>query len=233
MIDYPKIKHVKKALLLIQYGLDNFCDQFVADITVQVSVIQRITKYRYYKNGETDIAGPVREEAAKILLKLSEEEKLQEMRQAHHSAQPAGKVPEEEVGSSTPAQDIATPEENDVTTEEAQAVKFDDFGSGSINISGRLGSNAGRVNGVFVVREGKDVGGRTSYAREDGHVLDTEDPICMWFSEKFKSWMISKESYIGTENAYALVTCAVENPVDIPPNTVWKVFDKDEGKYVD
>merc|ERR1719373_1327824 len=74
MTDYPKIKHVKKALQVVDYGLDYFCDKFVSDIAQQQSVIQRITKYRYYKNGETDIAGPVRELAASILIKLSEDE---------------------------------------------------------------------------------------------------------------------------------------------------------------
>lgn len=227
MTDYPKIKHVKKALLLILYGLDNFCDKFEADIIVQVSVIQRITKYRYYKNGEMDIAGPVREEAAKVLLKLSAEEK--------HTPQPRQDPPEPQVPQEeevAPAAEDVQVEEEEVTTAETQAVKFDEFSSGSVLIAGRIGSNAGRVNGVFVVREGKEVGGKTSYERDAGHIMEDEDAICLWFAEKWKSWMISRESGIGTENAYALVTSSADSPVDIPPGSVWKVYDKEAGKYV-
>jgi len=228
MTDYPKIQHVKKALLLILYGLDHFCEQFEADIIVQVSVIQRITKYRYYKNGEMDIAGPVREEAAKVLLKLSQEEK--------HTPQPRQDIPQTQVPQEeevAPAAEDVQVEEEEVTTAEAQAVKFDDFSSGSVLIEGRTGSNAGRVNGVFVVREGKDVGGKTSYERDAGHIMEDEDPICLWYAEKWKSWMISRESGIGTENAYALVTSGADSPVDIPAGSLWKVFDKEQGKYVD
>jgi len=225
MTDYPKIKHVKKALLVIDYGLTNFSDKFVSDIAQQQSVIQRITKYRYYKNGETDIAGPVRELAASILLKLSDD--IDEKRagsKANRAASPAAPAPakqqEEEVA---PAPDV---DEDKATDAEANAVKFDTWADGSVEVKGRVGVNEGRVNGVYAPRPAEfNVGGRTSYIKE----AQMEDPIVLWFWEANQGvWMISRESGIGSDQAYACVRTGmeVESPQDIQEGKTWMVFNR-------
>jgi len=239
MTDYPKIKHVKKALLVIDFGLTNFSDKFVSDIAQQQSVIQRITKYRYYKNGETDIAGPVRELAASILLKLSDD--IDETRagsKANRAASPAAPAPspaapapavdhfepskqqEEEVA---PAPDV---DEDKATDAEANAVKFDTWAEGSVEVKGRVGVNEGRVNGVYAPRPAEfNVGGRTSYIKE----AQMEDPIVLWFWEANQGvWMISRESGIGSDQAYACVRTGteVESPQDIEEGKTWMVFDR-------
>lgn len=234
MTDYPKIKHVKKALEVIDYGLANFSEKFVSDIAQQQSVIQRITKYRYYKNGETDIAGPVRELAASILLKLSSddvEENRSRMRKA--PAVPAKPAPkkkkqeeEEEVEAADPVQ------EKPATQQENNAVKFDAWTDGSVQVRGRVGVNEGRVNGVYAPREPKhNVGGRTSYIKE----AQMDDPIVMWFREANGGvWMISRESGIGSDQAYACVLTGdkVVTPNEIKDGKTWMVYNPSlkEGK---
>jgi len=235
MTDYPKIKHVKKALMVIDYGLENFSDKFVSDIAQQQSVIQRITKYRYYKNGETDIAGPVRELAASILLKLSEdiEEKRGNRNPAAMQPRPAApKAPvqqeEEEVQA---AEEPGSNQEDIATKAEESAVKFDTWDEGSIEIKGRVGVNEGRVNGVYAPRDAEyNVGGRTSYIKE----AQMEDPIVLWFWEANQGvWMISRESGIGSDQAYACVRTGMEctTPDLIVDGKTWMVYDKAAGGY--
>jgi len=241
MTDYPKIKHVKKSLMVIDYGLTNFSDKFVSDIAQQQSVIQRITKYRYYKNGETDIAGPVRELAASILIKLAEDG-LEDKRghgkkhvpRAPAPVEPAApakdKVEEEEEVEAADEPDRAEPEATDAMK---NAVKFDAWDDGSIQVSGRVGINEGRVNGIYAPRDDADkVGGKKSYIKEG----QMEDPIVMWFWEKNKGvWMISRESGINSDQAYACVRTGmdVETPDKIPAGKTWMVYNKNakgEGK---
>merc|ERR1719394_1851403 len=198
MTDYPKIKHVHKAMNLINYGLTNFCDQFVEDITLQISVIQRITKYRYYKNGEKDIAGDVRAVAHEILEKLSNEEELQGQREAapeHHEVNP------ELIAQHEPA-----PEEEGKETEE-----FED------------------QDAEAPPRE-NEVGGMMSFVKEG--MADLDDPICLWHYDQIGLWMISRQSCIGTDQAYACCKSTVDHPGDIPGTKTWKVFDKEAGSYV-
>jgi len=235
MTDYPKIKHVKKSLMVIDYGLTNFSDKFVSDIAQQQSVIQRITKYRYYKNGETDIAGPVRELAASILIKLSEDEiedkrgygKKQAVRSPPQPAAPA-KQEEEEVE----AADEPNREEPKATEAMINAVKFDEWDDGSIQVSGRVGINEGRVNGIYAPRgDDQMVGGKKSYIKEG----QMEDPIVMWFWEKNRGvWMISRETGINSDSAYACVLTGmdVETPDQIPDGKTWMVYNKgaNDGK---
>jgi len=234
MTDYPKIKHVKKALLVIDYGLTNFSDKFVSDVAQQQSVIQRITKYRYYKNGETDIAGPVRELAASILLKLSDD--IDEKRagsKANRDAVTAAPAPG--IAEPTPAKQQEEEEEvapapvvdeDKATDAEANAVKFDTWADGSVEVKGRVGVNEGRVNGVYAPRPAEfNVGGRTSYIKE----AQMEDPIVLWFWESNQGvWMISRESGIGSDQAYACVRTGteVESPQDIEEGKTWMVFDR-------
>merc|ERR1719394_2273805 len=213
MTDYPKIKHVHKAMNLINYGLTNFCDQFVEDITLQISVIQRITKYRYYKNGEKDIAGDVRAVAHEILEKLSNEEELQGQREA---------APEQEAEEFEDQDAEAPPQEN-------YDDFFENFQAGGCIIAGRHGSNAGRINGVFTPRE-EEVGGMISFVKEG--MAESDDPICLWHYDRIGLWMVSRQSCIGTDQAYACCKSTVEHPGDIPDTTTWKVFDKEAGSYV-
>lgn len=225
MTDYPKIKHVHKALKLVDFGLTNFCEKFVEDITGQTTVIQRITKYRYYKNGETDIAAPVRNTAHSILDKLSQEEQLTEQRNLHandvHEINPEVL---ENPGNLDP--DL---EANDVPAPGSQAaVAFDDFAAGGVTVNGRYGSNSGRINGIYSPRE-QEVGGKASFVREG----NMDDPICLWFWEQMGLWMISRETLIGTEQAYACIKHDADHPGDIPDNVAWKVFDKEVANYVD
>jgi len=241
MTDYPKIKHVKKALQVVDYGLDYFCDKFVSDIAQQQSVIQRITKYRYYKNGETDIAGPVRELAAAILIKLSAEDDLAKTRSKKHPTSSAstttstkasstpnpGKQPvqkEEEIQPAPGYQEKAT------TEAENKAVQFDDWNIGSVLVEGRTGSNEGRVNGIYSPRE-EQVNGKTSYMK-DAMMLD--DPIVLWYWDKNDGlWMISRESTINTDKCYACVkTGDINDPATIKSGKTWMVFDKDASRYL-
>lgn len=230
MTDYPKIKHVHKAMNLIDFGLTNFCDQFVEDITLQISVIQRITKYRYYKNGEKDIAGDVRAVAHIILEKLSNEEELQGQRQQapeHHDVNPAiieahEPAPEQEAEDYEDQDAEAPPQENYDNF-------FDTFQAGGCIIAGRHGSNAGRINGVFTPRD-EQVGGMNSFVKEG--MADLDDPICLWYYSQIGLWMVSRESCIGTDQAYACCKSTVEHPGDIPDSAPWKVFDKEVGNYV-
>jgi len=212
MQDFPKIKHVHKALMLIDFGLDNFCPGFGSDIAQETVIIQRITKYRYYKNGEVDIAAPIRELAAAVLVKMTRDENQNTgSGHVHREEEVSGEQDQAE-------EDIATPAE-------ADAVQFDDFAQGSVEVYGRFGNNAGRVNGVYSLRN-VEVNGKPSYSREG----ESEDPICMWFYEK-GAWMISKEELIGTPNAYALVMSKADTPIDV--NAVWKVYDKETRGYVE
>lgn len=221
--------------MVIDYGLENFSDKFVSDIAQQQSVIQRITKYRYYKNGETDIAGPVRELAASILLKLSEdiEEKRGNRNPAAMQPRPAApKAPvqqeEEEVQA---AEEPGSNQEDIATKAEESAVKFDTWDEGSIEIKGRVGVNEGRVNGVYAPRDAEyNVGGRTSYIKE----AQMEDPIVLWFWEANQGvWMISRESGIGSDQAYACVRTGMEctTPDLIADGKTWMVYDKAAGGY--
>jgi len=235
MTDYPKIKHVKKSLMVIDYGLTNFSDKFVSDLAQQQSVIQRITKYRYYKNGETDIAGPVRELAASILIKLSEDE-IEDKRgygkkQATGSPpQPA--VPAKQEEEEVEAADEPNREEPKATEAMINAVKFDEWDDGSIQVSGRVGINEGRVNGIYAPRgDDQMVGGKRSYIKEG----QMEDPIVMWFWEKNRGvWMISRETGINSDSAYACVLTGmdVETPDQIPGGKTWMVYNKaaNDGK---
>merc|ERR1719394_59341 len=233
MTDYPKIKHVHKAMNLINYGLTNFCDQFVEDITLQISVIQRITKYRYYKNGEKDIAGDVRAVAHEILEKLSNEEELQGQREAapeHHEVNP------ELIAQHEPAPEEEGKETEEFEDQDAEAPPqenyddfFENFQAGGCIIAGRHGSNAGRINGVFTPRE-EEVGGMMSFVKEG--MADLDDPICLWHYDQIGLWMISRQSCIGTDQAYACCKSTVDHPGDIPGTKTWKVFDKEAGSYV-
>jgi len=242
MTDYPKIKHVKKALMVIDYGLTNFSDKFVSDIAQQQSVIQRITKYRYYKNGETDIAGPVRELAASILIKLSDDGI--EDKRGHGRKQPAARSPAPAAQPAAPAKqeeeeveaaDEPDREEPKATEAMINAVKFDEWDDGSIQVSGRVGVNEGRVNGIYAPRDDDQmVNGKKSYIKEG----QMEDPIVMWFWEKNKGlWMISRETGINTQSAYACVLTGpeIETPDKIPDGKTWMVYNKSandgEGGY--
>jgi len=232
LTDFPKIAHVYKSLILIEYGLTNFPDEFVQDVETQISVIQRICKYRYYKDGKTDIAGSVRTKAAQILVSLAQEEDLKKKRV--QTAEKQSKAP------TTSSDTIVSPEavkakteeeekaEDTANKEEIAAVQFDAFSDGSIIIKGRVGANAGRINGIFHVRT-ENVGGVESFEREG----KLDDPIVFWYHEKLGLWMISRESAIGTDGAYACCQAKVETPLKIPEGANWKCFDTTESKYVD
>jgi len=237
LIDYPKINHVHKALILIDYGLDKFCSEFSDDIGAQYPTIQRITKYRYYKNGDKDIAGPVRQRANTIIQKLTEENANERATAnvGHVTTKRASMK-----GVAQPQQQPQRPQyqqiqqpieavpsyEEETNTEEQGDFQFEQLSAG-IEVTGRNGSNAGRINGIYIDRE-NPVGGKTSYVREG--VMD--DPICLWYWEEKSLWMISRQSYIGTDQAYGCTQSTVENPADIPEDCVWRVFDKNVGSYV-
>lgn len=233
MTDYPKIKHVKKSLMVIEHGLTNFHPKFASDISQHQSVIQRITKYRYYKNGETDIAGPVRELAAHILLRLSQDD-MNSVKSPPSKKQPARQQEQEQPGAARPGTSQQTGEEEvasaEVTTtkEEQQAVSFEQWDEGSIEISGRKGINEGRLNGVYTKRK-ESVNDKPSYVKEGMSV----NPIVLWYWPKNEVWMISREEDVGREQAYACVKCGEEvvNPADIADGKTWMVWNKEAGQY--
>jgi len=235
LIDYPKINHVHKALILIDFGLDNFCSDFADDMGAQYSTIQRITKYRYYKNGDKDIASSVRARANVIIQKLSaeKEEERPTQRQAEGTAPPEPEAAAPKKRTYVMSQPTTTPtpvsegpeEEPEEEAEPEGDFQFEGMSSG-VEVYGREGSNAARVNGIYI--PGDEVNGRTSYARDE--IMD--DPICLWFWPGKNLWMISRQSCINTDQAYACTQCQVENPVDIPATCVWRVFDKIAMQYV-
>merc|ERR550539_1451329 len=71
----------------------------------------------------------------------------------------------------------------------------------TVEVYGREGRNAKRVNGKFCQHVSRTYGGKPVWRRIDM----IKDPIVLWYWPKKKVWMMTRESGIGSEQAYAAV----------------------------
>jgi len=93
-----------------------------------------------------------------------------------------------------------------------------------------------RVDGVFELVE-TEHNGRSMWQRKDRE----DDPILLWWwpAKDLNAdigenlWMISRQSQLNTQNAYACCPADVEFPNQIPSSVPWKVWNKDQGRFVE
>jgi len=95
----------------------------------------------------------------------------------------------------------------------------------TVEVYGREGRNAKRVNGRFVQHQTRIYGKRPVWRRIDM----IKDPIVLWYWPKKKVWMMTRESGIGSEQAYAAVRDTAENPALI--RKPWLVYDPVRKKH--
>jgi len=108
-------------------------------------------------------------------------------------------------------------EEEEKSEEEDDAI--------TVEVYGREGRNAKRVNGRFIQHLSRQYGGRPVWRRIDM----IKDPIVLWYWPKKKVWMMTRESGIGSEQAYAAVRDTAENPAHI--RKPWLVYDPVRKKH--
>lgn len=200
LTDFKHINHVFKALKCIYYCCNNSFgpSQFLDDLRGDINQIQKITKYRYYRRGAKDVGLPVRKLANDVIHMLAEGDMYEE---------------EEEVEEQTVRVVQQNPYRYEDDDDDSGELKFDDFEKG-FQILGRVGANAGKLNGIYVLRSNRE-GGKNSYQRIGG---DREDPIVFWFWDLHSAWMVSKESQIRNKEkvtAYACIKEDVDDPLQV------------------
>jgi len=79
LTDYQHIKHVLKALVLIDYLLKHCHERFVSDVRLRADVIRRLKHYKYFEDGR-DIGSEVRHKAQAVMALLENKELLQKER---------------------------------------------------------------------------------------------------------------------------------------------------------
>jgi len=94
-----------------------------------------------------------------------------------------------------------------------------------VEVYGRVGRNASRVNGKFAKHETKTFGGRPVWSRVDM----IKDPIALWYWPDKRCWMMTRMRGIGSEKAYAAVRDEVEDPGQI--TQPWLVFDPVKNRH--
>jgi len=94
-----------------------------------------------------------------------------------------------------------------------------------VEIYGRRGLNEKRVNGKYEPHPTTRYGGRSVWQRMDMVAIDDPDPICLWYWESKKVWMMTRKSNIGGEQAYAAVRDSAENPGDVRSTSTWLIYD--------
>eukprot|EP00475_Leptophrys_vorax_P036779 TRINITY_DN626_c0_g1_i1.p1 TRINITY_DN626_c0_g1~~TRINITY_DN626_c0_g1_i1.p1 ORF type:complete len:515 (-),score=140.28 TRINITY_DN626_c0_g1_i1:48-1592(-) len=80
LTDYQHIKHVLKALVLIDYLLKHCHERFVADVRLRADVIRRLKNYKYFEDGR-DIGAEVRHKAQAVMALLENRDLLEKERQ--------------------------------------------------------------------------------------------------------------------------------------------------------
>jgi len=75
LTDYQHIKHVLKALALVEYLMKHSGERFVADVQVRSDVFRRLKHYKYYKDG-VDIGEEVRAKAGNIMMLIEDMDHL-------------------------------------------------------------------------------------------------------------------------------------------------------------
>jgi len=94
-----------------------------------------------------------------------------------------------------------------------------------VEVFGREGRNAKRVNGRFTRHEDMMHGERPVWKRTDM----IKDPIVLWYWPKKQVWMMTRESGIGSEQAYAAVRDTANHPGMI--SRPWLVYDPQRKKH--
>lgn len=89
LVDFQHIKHVLKALNLIDYLLRHGPERFVSDVKLRMDTIRRLKGYKYIKNGR-DIGQDVRRKANNIVTLVKDNDRLRKERQTAKSIQ--GKI---------------------------------------------------------------------------------------------------------------------------------------------
>lgn len=84
--DYAQIRHVHKALHLIEYLLKNGNERFIVDVKERVDDIARLRSYKYIED-ERDIAGDVRQKAASLYNLIVDDNRLAKERENAKSLQ--------------------------------------------------------------------------------------------------------------------------------------------------
>jgi len=101
---------------------------------------------------------------------------------------------------------------------------------------GAPASAKNRVDGVFEL-VASEHNGRAMWQRKD----QEDDPILLWWwpAKDLNAgldenlWMISRKSQLNTQNAYACCPADVEFPNQIPSDIPWKVWNRDQGLFVE
>jgi len=123
---------------------------------------------------------------------------------------------QERVGLDSINFDLDVLEEEEKSEEEEEII---------VEVYGREGRNAKRVNGRFCQHPTSTYGGRPVWKRVDM----LKDPIVLWYWPKKKVWMMTRESGIGSEQAYAAVRDTAESPAFI--RKPWLVYDPVRKKH--
>ncbi|MES1915665.1 MAG: hypothetical protein MHM6MM_007577 [Cercozoa sp. M6MM] len=77
--DYQHLRHVLKALHLVDYLVRHGAPRFIRDVRARSKAVERLQKYRYIKEG-ADIGGDVRRKATSVLKLLSDDAAIEEAR---------------------------------------------------------------------------------------------------------------------------------------------------------
>lgn len=217
--DYPCVNHVRKALLILEYCTYKSymktlaSERFIEDVKQDIRHIQKLTGYRYFKNGMKEIASPIRELANIIVKKLSEEDYVY---RDETKKKPKIYEKSESIFEELNEEEI----ENNHYNDEQGFVEFEDVGD-VFQIIGRIGKNSGKLNGVYKILQ-ENIGGRLAFYR----MCEDDDPILFWFWDVHKAWMISRRSMMESQAAYACVKQDIEHPLDITANFL--VFDSED-----
>jgi len=94
-----------------------------------------------------------------------------------------------------------------------------------IEVKGREGFNDKRLNGEYYKRP-TEINTRSAYTKR----TKEENKMVIWFWSAKKVWMMTRETMINTDSAYACVKDDANDPTLI--KAFWKVFDKKVGKHV-
>jgi len=78
--DYQHLKHVLKALILVEYLLKHGHERFISDVKLRSDVIRKLKHYKYFKDGR-DIGTEVRNKALTIMTLLEDKDLLRKERE--------------------------------------------------------------------------------------------------------------------------------------------------------
>lgn len=96
-----------------------------------------------------------------------------------------------------------------------------------VEISGRVGLNSTRINGLFLLLDEK-INNRPTFKR----VTKDGEEIILWHYDKRGLWMISGSEHIGTDNAFGACKHAAMNPYEIEYGTTWFIYNSEEQGFI-